>query len=165
MYFIWKLHAWVSYKVFSSPAHKIIPTMFPFVETVLAQIFCNVPRLLWRISLIRNCFNSSFSQLSFEFVEIRKSRKEQGQVSKGVWGRTEEQEHFQFIGQNLVTKSNWYPLFFLKLPNSQTSICPRQNVDCWPSIDLEGRPGCYSFSMDCRLSLKCYATWNMSYVS
>lgn len=59
-----------------------------------------------RTKLFRRCFHLLKQYWHKSFVEIRKSRKEQGQVSKGVWGRTEEQEHFQFIGQNLVTKSN-----------------------------------------------------------
>ena len=36
MYFIWKLHVWVPFKVFSSTKHTLIPRVFPRLETVLA---------------------------------------------------------------------------------------------------------------------------------
>ena len=60
MYFIWKLHVLVLFKVLSSPTHTLILAMFPLLETVLLRFFCDGFQLRRRICLnLRNRLKSS----------------------------------------------------------------------------------------------------------
>ncbi|XP_076041997.1 uncharacterized protein LOC143025902 [Oratosquilla oratoria] len=54
------------------------------------------------------------------------------------------------VAKKVMSELNCYKV--IKLPDSQTSICPHQGVDF---VDVEGHPGCSSSSMDCQPSLKC----------
>ena len=84
MYFIWKLHVWVPFKLLSSPTHTLIPTVFPLLEMVLVRFFCDDLQLLRLIFLyLRNRFESSSFEGFFKGLGTRKSHKEQGQVSRG----------------------------------------------------------------------------------
>jgi len=81
MYFIWKLHVWVPFKVLSSPTHALIPTVYPLLETVLVRFFCDGFQLLRRICLnLRNRLESSSFEGFFKFWEQDKVTR-----SKVVW--------------------------------------------------------------------------------
>ena len=89
MYFIWKLHVWVPFKVLSSPTHTLIPRVFPLLETVLVRFFRDGFQLLRRIYLSpRNRLKtSSFESFLLSFGNKKRSR---GAWSgeQGGWGRT-----------------------------------------------------------------------------
>ena len=87
MHFIWKLHVWVPFKVLFSPTHTLIPTVFPFLETLQVRFFCDSFQLLRRICLnLRNRLKSS----SFgEFLKFWEQEKSQGARS-GEWGAEEQ---------------------------------------------------------------------------
>ena len=87
MYFIWKLHVWVLFKVLSSSKHVLVPTVFPLLETVPLRFFCDGFQFLRRVCLnLRKRLEFSSFEGFLRFGN-KKNHKEQGQVNRG-WGRT-----------------------------------------------------------------------------
>ena len=99
MYFIWKLHVRVPFKVLFSPTHTLLPTVFLLLQTVLIRFFCDDFHLLRRICLnFRNRHKSSSFWGLFKFWEREKVTRSKVRWVEGmgteqlssVWPKTHE---------------------------------------------------------------------------
>ena len=99
MYFIWALHVWVPFRVFSSPTHTLIPTVFPLLETVLVRFFYDGFQLLRRICLnLRNRLKSSSFEGFLKFWE-----QEKVTTSKVRWVGGVGKNSDRMFGQKLTS--------------------------------------------------------------